>query len=173
VQEGLAHCEAGRYREAINALEEAWELDRSNPTVAEYLALAYLYEEHPPALAAFNRAEELMRISLEQDGRATVHARHLHRGLQWLTNMDDSCPGRLVISRRGIDFIAEDGHHSFSLVTDGILVAEVAKRRLSKYEGGIQLDAADGTKYPMLVGTQTWAEAQLFVDLARQFTLGG
>ncbi len=64
VQDGLRYTEQRRFSEAINALEEAWERDPSNPIVAEHLALAYLYERIPPGAEALEKAQELMRFSL-------------------------------------------------------------------------------------------------------------
>lgn len=172
MQKGLRQSEAGQYREAINTLEEAWELDSSNPVVAEHLALSYLNEEYPPGEAALRSARWLLRFSLENGGQATVRARHLHRGWQWFKSTEDSCFGRLLVNADGVHYIATDSDHSFSLEPAAIDTVTLAKQNPS-FAGIFNLKTADGARYRLRTGTRTHGEAKLFVDLILNFVIGG
>jgi hypothetical protein len=63
VARGIQAVDEGRYIDAINALEEAWDRGRQTPLIRENLALAHLYGEK-----SFGKAEQLMRESLEAGG---------------------------------------------------------------------------------------------------------
>jgi hypothetical protein len=173
VQSGVRHSEEGRYRQAINDLEEAWEFDSSNVTVAEHLALSYLYEIHPPPAEAFSKAEKLMRYALEHGGQATVQARHLHKGWQWVTNMDDSCPGRFSVTSWGVHFLALDDLHSFTVKREQLREITLPGERSSNQNGVFTFETVDGTRYRMRTGTGTRTEARILVDLTREVSTGG
>ena len=43
---GIAYLDQGKFNDAVNALEQVWEQDQSDPAVAENLGMAYLYADH-------------------------------------------------------------------------------------------------------------------------------
>lgn len=171
-QKGIRHAEAGRYRQAINALEDAWDLDPTDPAVAQHLALSYLYERHPPSADALKKAENLMRFALENKGQAAVRASHLHRGVQWATTVDGACPGRVLLKEDGVHFLASADPHSFFIPKDRLAVASLPKDR-PKHAGILILETLAGKRYRLRTGTHTREEAQLLVKLIRSLIVGG
>ncbi len=174
VQDGLRYTEQRRYSDAINVLEEAWERDPSNPIVAEHLALAYLYERIPPAAEALTKALELMRFSLEHGGQASVFAQHLHGGgLRRVVSSDDHCSGRLVLSSSGVHYRTSLTEHSFSLSSEQLESIVPSKSKQLSSAGGLTLRAQDGERHRIRTGTVSRSEAQIVLQLIREFLLGG
>ncbi len=173
VQDGLRYTEQRRYSDAINALEEAWELDPTNPIVAEHLALAYLYERIPPSVEALTRARGLMRFALEHGGQVTVRVRHLHRGMRWVVSADDHCSGRLVLSRSGVQFRTPLSEHSFSLGPEQLVGAGTPAGRQPSSAGGLTLRVKDGKRHRFRTGTLSRAEAEIVLQLIHEFSLVG
>ncbi len=171
VQDGLRYAEQGRYSDAINVLEEAWERDPSNPIVAEHLALAYLYERIPPAAEASNRARVLMRFALEHGGQVTVLARHLHRGLRWAASADDHCSGRLVVSASGVHYRTTLTDHSFSLSRQQLESVFLPQNNQPSSAGGLTLRARDGKRQRIRTGTLSRSEARIVLQLIDEFLI--
>jgi hypothetical protein len=173
VQDGLRYTEQRRYGDAINVLEEAWERDPSHTIVAEHLALAYLYEQLPPGAEALTRARRLMRFSLENGGQATVRAWHLHRGLGRAGGPDDHCSGQLVLSRSGVYYRTSLAEHSFSLSSEQLKSIDPPEIQQPRSAGALTLRAKGRERYRIRTGTLSRSEAQLVLQLIREFILGG
>lgn len=173
VQDGLRYTEQRRYSDAINVLEEAWERDPSNPIVAEHLALAYLYERIPPGAEGLAKARDLMRFSLEHGGQASVFAQHVHHRLRRIVSLDDHCSGRLVVSPSGVQYRTSLTEHSFSLSSEELRAIAPAKGKQSSLEGGLTLRARGGKRHSIRTGTLSRSEAQIVLQLVREFLLGG
>jgi hypothetical protein len=171
VQDGLQYTEQRRYSDAINVLEEAWERDPSNPIVAEHLALAYLYEKIPPTAEALMKAQELMRFSLEHGGQITVFAQHLHRGLRW-ASPDHHCSGRLVLSSNGLHYRTSLTEHSFSLSPEKLASIDPSLSTQPSSTGGLILRVRKGKRLRIRTGTLSRFEAQIVLQLTREFLLG-
>ena len=173
VQDGLRYTEQRRFSDAINVLEEAWERDPSNPIVAEHLALAYLYERIPPDAEALTKARELMKFSLSHGGQVSVFAQHVHGGLRKVISSDDHCSGRLVLSKSGVHYRTSLTGHSFSLGLEDLLGIVPARGKRPSSEGGLVLRARHGKRLSIRTGTLSRSEAELVLQLTREFLLGG
>ncbi len=172
VQDGLRYTEQRRFSEAINVLEEAWERDPSSPIVAEHLALAYLYERIPPGAEALEKAQELMRFSLAHGGQASVFAQHLHRGLRGVVSADDHCSGRLIVSASGMHYRTTLTDHSFALSSQQLESIAPPRSKSSSSGGGLTLRAEDGERYRIRTGTLSRSEAEIVLQLTREFLPG-
>ncbi len=108
---GIELIDKGRYNEAINALEEVWELDQSDPAVAENLGLAYLYADRDSA-----KAQGLMETAIAGGGRASFVMQHAHEKVTAISmDTNDFCVGRLSIYKDRMTFKASNPDHSFTI----------------------------------------------------------
>ncbi len=171
IQRGLGHTEERRYSKAINALEEAWEQDPSNPIVAEHLALSYLYEKIPPGADALSKARKLMRFSLEHGGQVRVFVRHLHTKTSWM-GRDEHCSGDLVLDGNGLHYRATLSDHSFSLGPQELESIGPAKGKRSRAAGGLKLTLVGGKGLHLRAGTHSQPEAELITELTERFLVG-
>jgi hypothetical protein len=148
----------GRYAEVAGKMEEIWEQDKSDPKVAEYLAMGYLYGEHDSV-----RAAPLMRQAIAEGGQATFLSAHSHdrlRGLEGDT-MNEFCMGRISVSPGKLAFIADSGEHSTIIRTSDLKDFSV----LGGAPGRIQIRSY-GKTYLFRVKSQTRDEAILLAHLA-------
>jgi len=126
LEKGAAAFSAGRYRDAINLLEEAWESSPEDPVICENLALALLYGERD-----FSRSLRLMEKALERGGQATFLVQHVHeKGVSALSQTATNyCPGKLSVRKGQVAFISstEPGH---SFVLPGGSIREVRPNRI-------------------------------------------
>ena len=126
MEKGMAAFNAGRYRDAINLFEEAWELSPEDPVICENFALALLYGERD-----YPRASRLMKTALDRGGQATFLVQHVHeKGVSALSQTATNyCPGRLSVRQGQVAFISstEPGH---SFVLPGGSIREVRPNRI-------------------------------------------
>jgi hypothetical protein len=126
------YLDSNQFDKAAGKLEEVWEQDKTDPTVAENLGLAYLNGDdrrYSPAVA--EKAAKIMEESLKLGGRATFLVQHAHEGkvVKLVTGGDSLkyCDGKLSISHGKVVFVmkplkgAED--HSFEATADQIKVS--------------------------------------------------
>lgn len=108
---GIELIDKGRYNEAVNALEEVWEQDQSDPAVAENLGLAYLYADRDSV-----KAQGLMETAIAAGGRASFVMQHAHEKATAISmDTSDYCVGRLSIYRDRLTFTASIPAHSFTV----------------------------------------------------------
>jgi hypothetical protein len=108
-EQGFVLFERGQYKEMAGKLEEVWENDQSDPKVAEYLAMGYLYGEK-----SASKAEPVMLIALDKGGQATFLMQHSHeRALTSSGVMNNYCSGKMIVHKGKLSFVADKGEHSF------------------------------------------------------------
>ncbi len=125
------YLDSNQFDKAAAKLEEVWEQDKADPTVAENLGLAYLNGDdrrYNPEVVG--KAVKLMQESLKLGGKASFLVQHKHEGkIRVLAIGGDSlkyCNGKLSISHQSISFVmkqlkgAED--HSFEAAPEQVKV---------------------------------------------------
>jgi hypothetical protein len=150
---GLDAIEKGRFNDAINALEEIWEQDQSDPVIAENLGIAYLYADHD-----VKKAQAYMEASIARGGRASFLMQHAHEKMTALNaEMSDYCTGRLSISPGRLTFTASIASHSFTLVPSDF--AEIKSNRwFGKSENVYHIRTAD--KRTFNLRPRSWNEGE-------------
>jgi tetratricopeptide (TPR) repeat protein len=124
-----ALLESGQYERAAGRFEEIWELDKSDATVVEGLAIAYLNgeerAEHPQAL---DKARDLLNRALSLGGRATFLVQHSHEKAAILQGrtVNNYCSGRLTVTPGRLVFVAQARkgveEHSFDVTAADVHV---------------------------------------------------
>jgi hypothetical protein len=126
------YLDSNQFDKAAAKLEEVWEQDKTDPTVAENLGIAYLNGDDRRYHAdVADKAGKIMEESLKLGGKATFLVQHAHEGkvVKMVTGGDSLkyCDGKLSISHGKVAFVmktlkgAED--HSFEATTDQIKVS--------------------------------------------------
>jgi hypothetical protein len=130
------YLDSNQYDKAAGKLEEVWEQDKSDPTVAENLGIAYLNGDDRRYNAnVVGKGTSVMQESLKLGGKATFLVQHGHEGkLVKLATGGDSlkyCDGKLSVSKGKLYFVmkqlkgAED--HSFEATADQVKVSGPTK----------------------------------------------
>jgi hypothetical protein len=125
------YLDSNQFDKAAAKLEEVWEQDKTDPTVAENLGIAYLNGDdrrYNPAVV--EKAAKIMQESLKLGGKATFLVQHSHEGkvVKLVTGGDSLkyCDGKLSVSKGKVVFVmkalkgAED--HSFEATADQVKV---------------------------------------------------
>jgi len=151
----------GKYAEVAGKLEEVWEQDQSDPKVAEYLAMGYLYGEHDTA-----KARPVMQKAIELGGQATflVHHSHEHGSLLSGSTMNQFCTGRIAITPGKLSFISDSGEHSATIAP-----ADLKDFRVLGSIPGRILIKAGGKNFTFSVRSETRDEAVLLEQIAEQY----
>lgn len=141
IQRGLELMEQGRYAEAANQLEEAWEAEPSDASLAENLAICLLLGRKDRT-GAFR----LMRDALANGGKASVMVEHIHENAMLSAGVvADTCKGRLSFSRGVLTFISSQREHSFSLGIQEVKGLK-ANRVLGSAQGAFHVETVKGRK---------------------------
>lgn len=141
IQRGLELMEQGRYAEAANQLEEAWEADPSDASLAENLAICLLLGRKDRT-GAFR----LMRDALANGGKASVMVEHIHENALLSAGVvADTCKGRLSFSRGALAFVSSQQEHSFSLGIQEVKGLK-ANRVLGSAQGAFHVETVKGRK---------------------------
>ena len=151
---GSEFVEKGKYRQAINVLEEIWEQDQSDPAVAENLGIAYLYGERDAAAAL-----KYMEQAIALGGRASFLMQHAHEKLGQLSGggVSDYCTGRLSVYRDRLAFASSTPEHSFT-VPAGIFREIKTNRVFGKEHGTYHIRTAGKKNYNLR--PKTWSEEE-------------
>jgi hypothetical protein len=163
LQRGVALLEQGRYNDAVNLLEEAWEADQSSASVAEHLAMGYLYADKETS-----KAGPLAAKAIALGGRASFLMDHPHEKLKIL-NGDTAayCRGRLVIMPTRITFIAEDPRHSFQIEFSNF--KDLKANRIFGVERGMyHIRTRDKRQFELRPRSGTPAERELIMSLIKE-----
>jgi hypothetical protein len=125
----LAYLDSNQYDRAAGKLEEIWQEDQSDASVAENLVIAYLNGlerlTHPEVE---EKARELLHSALRAGGSATFLVQHSHGRFGFMDGkvITDYCGGRLSIGRGRLIYVAQARKgieaHSFDLNADEIRV---------------------------------------------------
>lgn len=126
------YLDSNQFDKAAGKLEEIWEQDKTDPTVAENLGIAYLNgDDRRYNAEVTGKATRVMEESLKLGGKATFLVQHTHEGklLKDITGGDSLkyCNGKLSISRGKLAFVmnqlkgAED--HSFEAAAEQIKIS--------------------------------------------------
>jgi tetratricopeptide (TPR) repeat protein len=161
---GIAYLDQGRFNEALNAFEEIWEQDQTDPTIAENLAMAYLYADHD-----LNKARALSERAIQAGGKASFLVQHPHEKVGFLSgDMVDFCTGRLSISRDRLVFTAKDQQHSFA-VEKGQIKEIKANHVYGSKRGLYHIQTADKKTYNFRPKTWSEEEQQLILGLVNEY----
>jgi hypothetical protein len=165
---GIAYIQSEQFDKAAGRLEEVWEQDRSDPSVGEYLAVAYLNTENRKALpASAKQAFAIIRDLTSAGSRVTFLVQHSHEKLGWLQGreLNQYCRGRLSVSIGHLTFVAEKGekvtHHSFDVTR----VSEISLND-GDVRGTFQLKTPSGS-YFMATRNRNPEEARVLVQVIR------
>jgi hypothetical protein len=154
----------GQYDQVAGKLEEVWEQDQSDPKVAAYLAMGYLYGEHDPL-----KAKPLMKAAIDLGGQAMFLVQHSHEktgvvgGIVSGGVMNNYCNGRIGISPGTIGFIADSGEHSVSFAGSDVKELHI----LGGASGRIQIKSVAKT-YVFRVKSEKRDEAALLEEFATE-----
>ena len=160
LHKGIALLEQGQYNDAVNLLEEAWEASQSDASVAEHLAMGYLYADKETS-----KAGPLAERAIALGGRASFLMDHPHKKLKIL-NGDTAayCKGRLAITPTRITFVADDRQHSFQVEPNNFKELK-ANRILGVERGTYSIRTRDKRKFELRPRSGTLAERDLIQSL--------
>jgi tetratricopeptide (TPR) repeat protein len=161
---GTADLDQGRYNAALNALEEVWEQDQSDPSVSENLAMAYLYADHD-----FEKAKAFAERSIQAGGKASFLVQHPHDKLVLISgDVADYCSGRLSISKDRLVFVSKVEDHSFT-VEKGQLKEIKANRIYGSGRGMYHIRTIDKRNYNFRPRTWSDQEQELILLLVNEY----
>jgi len=162
---GLELVEKGKFREAINVLDEIWEQDQSDPAIAENLGLCYLYAEADATSAA-----KYMAQAIALGGRASFLMQHAHEKLGKLSGgeISDYCTGRLSIYRDHLVFTASVAAHSF-VVRAGELLEIKTNRVFGRSTAAYHIRTLDKKTYNLRPKTWLDVETSLFLKMVDEY----
>ena len=168
---GMALFEGEHYEKASGKLEEVWEQDKSDPTVGEYLAMAYLNTEDRQSLTTVEKQAFEIIEKLQTSGqRVSFLILHSHEKLGWLQGreLNNYCRGKVSIKAGHLIYIADKGdkqhRHTFDLTGSGITkiwVNEDDKRGTFQMKTGSE-------NYYFVTRNRNRNEARFFVDLVKK-----
>jgi hypothetical protein len=126
------YLDSNQFDKAAAKLEEVWEQDKTDPTVAEGLGIAYLNGDdrrYNPGVA--DKASKIMEESLKLGGKATFLVQHTHEGkvVKLVTGGDSLkyCDGKLSVSHGKLTFVMKQlkgvEDHSFEATADQVKVS--------------------------------------------------
>jgi hypothetical protein len=128
-RQAIGYLDSNQYDRAAGKLEEVWEQDQSDSTVAEELAVAYLNgedrAEHPDVEG---KARVLLDQLVRGGERASFLVQHSHEKLTRLQggSITDYCSGRLSIVAGKVTYVAQARKgvepHSFSVALDEVQI---------------------------------------------------
>jgi hypothetical protein len=152
--------DTGRYAEVAGKLEEVWEEDQSDPKVAEYLAMGYLYGERD-----LSKAQPLMEKAIALGGQATFLVVHSHERMGLLHGdlITEFCSGKMSVSPGKLTFIADRGEHTVTISAAELKDFSVPGGAV----GRIHIKSLDKS-YTFRVKTQSRGEAVLLGRIAEQ-----
>lgn len=161
---GIANIDQGRFNDALNALEEVWEQDQSDPVVAENLAMAYLYIDHD-----LTKARALSERAIRDGGRASFLVQHPHEKIGFASgDMADFCSGRLSVSRDRLVFTSKDESHSF-IVLKGQLKEMKANHVYGSSRGMYHIRTMDKKNYNFRPRSWSDEEQQLILQIVNEY----
>jgi hypothetical protein len=148
----------GKYAEVAGKLEGIWEEDQSDPKVAEYLAMGYLYGERDTS-----KASPLFDKAIALGGQATFLVIHSHERLGVLRSeiITEFCSGKMSISPGKLTFISDSGEHTMTVSPDSLKDFSV----LGGAPGRIHIKTGEKS-YTFRVKTQSRSEANLLGRVA-------
>jgi hypothetical protein len=158
--QALEYFQRGQYAQVVGKLEEVWEQDQTDPKVAEYLAMGYLYGESDA-----KKAEPVMLAAIAHGGQATFLVQHSHERSTILSGdtMNNYCTGRISVANGKMDFIADSTDHSATFLAPDLKEFRI----LNGSAGRFQIKSGAKTSV-FRVKSQTRDEAALLERLARQ-----
>ena len=149
--------ERGQYEQVAGKLEEVWEQDQSDPKVAEYLAIGYLYGERD-----LNKARPVMKAAIERGGQATFLVQHSHErsGILGGGPLNNYCTGKMSVVPGKLTFTADSGEHSATFTAADIKDFHI----LGGSPGRVQFKAL-GKNYVFRGKTEKNDEAEFLEEL--------
>jgi hypothetical protein len=168
---GMSYIQSEQFDKAAGRLEEVWEQDQSDPTVGEFLAVAYLNSEDRRMLPKVEKqAFAIIEKLVASGARVTFMVQHSHEKLGWLQGreLNQYCRGQLSIANHRLTYVSDKGEkklrHSFD--TAETAFKEISLNRDDR-RGTLQLKLENGN-YFIATRNRNRDEAALIVDLARQ-----
>jgi hypothetical protein len=166
ISKGIAALEGTSYNEAINLLEEAWEKDKTNPIVAEYLAMGYLYAD-----ADAKRYMDLAENSIVHGGVASFLVQHFHNPKTPLLSgeLAEYCNGRLSISAGRLAFASKTVPEHSLTILQGQLKDIKDNRIYGTVRGMYRIRTTDKKVYDFRPRAWSPEEGRLIVTLAHRY----
>jgi hypothetical protein len=168
---GMAYIQSEQFDRAAGRLEEVWEQDKSDPSVGEFLAIAYLNTEDRRSLAENQaKAFEIIHFLTGAGSRVSFLVQHSHERLGWIEGheLNQYCRGRLSIGNHRLTFVSDRGEkvaqHSFDV--DFSQVRSVSLNEDDK-RGTFHLSLKDAGFF-LATRNRNRDEARLIVDLVHQ-----
>jgi tetratricopeptide (TPR) repeat protein len=162
---GIAYLDQGKFNDAVNALEQVWEQDQSDPAVAENLGMAYLYADHDLA-----KAKGLAEKAIQGGGKASFLVQHPHEKVGFVSgDMAEFCSGRLSISRDRLVFTSsKEPAHSF-MVMKGQIKEIQANKLYGSGRGMYHVRTADKKNYNFRPRSGSEEEQELILLLVNEY----
>ena len=171
---GMALFEGEHFEKSAGRLEEVWEQDKSDATVGEYLAMAYLNVEDRSSLKGNEKlAFDIIDKLTGANQRVSFLVLHSHEKIGWLqgSELNRYCRGKLSLSNGKLVYVGTKGEpkslHSFEQGAEGVksITLNEDDRR-----GTFQLKTASGGYY-FATRNRNKNEARFLVALVKK-TLG-
>jgi hypothetical protein len=159
-EQAFLSFERGQYDQVAGKLEEIWEQDKSDPKVAEYLAMGYLYGEK-----SVTKAEPVMLAAFDKGGQATFLMLHSHEKAFTNGVINNFCTGKMIVHKGKLSFVGDSGGHSFDFTASQ---AADVKLLGGSSPGRLQFQQGPKTKVIFRVKTTTKDEADLFDRVLQQ-----
>ena len=170
----MAYIQSEQFDKAAGRLEEVWEQNHADPSVGEFLAIAYLNSEDRRNLPDSEKQAFAIIDQLAAAGsRVSFLVQHSHEKLGWLQGreLNQYCRGRLSIENHRLIYVADKGEkageHSFD-----VEAAKVKSISLNEDDrrGTIRLKLAD-RDYFMATRNRNRDEARKIVELVQQLVI--
>ena len=158
--QGFTAFDRGQYDQVAGKLEEVWEQDQSDPKVAEFLGMGYLYGER-----SLTKAKPVMEAAIKLGGQATFLVQHSHEKGAFLTGstMNNYCTGRLSVVPGKLSYAADSGDHAAVFTADDLKEFKIA----GGSPGRVQIKSA-GKNYIFRLKTDTRDEVLWLDELVKQ-----
>ena len=161
---GIAYLDQGKFNDAVNALEQVWEQDQSDPAVAENLGMAYLYADHDLA-----KAKALAQKAIKAGGKASFLVQHPHEKIGFVSgDTAEFCSGRLSVSRDRMVFTSKEPAHSF-VVMKGQLKEIQANKVYGSGRGMYHVRTADKKNYNFRPRSGSEQEQELILLFVNEY----
>lgn len=147
---------------AIRLLQQAIQIDQSQPTAHALMGFAQLYGNRN-----IDAATGPMRAAIERNGSAVFRVYHDHNA----SGFTNHCVGSFFVSKTGVSFKADDGNHTFEANDTGIKEAKVNALMGVAYGAfHVKLKKESGdANYNFAPATQQRSESQLITSLIQGY----
>jgi hypothetical protein len=159
--QAISALKANNSNHAIQLLQQAINMDASQPTAYGLLGVAYLYGMQDPM-----SAQKAMNAALDRNGAAVFRVYHDHDGF-----FQSFCEGSFFVTKSNVTFKADDGAHTFE--ANDVNIKEAKLNGFVGAEYGafhIKVDQGSGKKnYNFAPLTRSKSESNMIVNLISSY----